>query len=65
MPAASSCGVMETSDGIKEVYETNYKDAKKIINHTDAHNNTTTFVQDLSGNITASINGERNETKYS
>ncbi|MGE6517561.1 hypothetical protein [Lysinibacillus sphaericus] len=57
--------MMETSDGIKEVYETNYKDAKKIINHTDAHNNTTTFVQDLSGNITVSINGERNETKYS
>lgn len=55
---------METSDGIKEVYATDYKDSKKIINHTDAHNNTTTTEQDLSGNITASIDGKQNETKY-
>ncbi|MEB2280169.1 DNRLRE domain-containing protein [Lysinibacillus xylanilyticus] len=55
---------METSDGIREVYATNYKDSKKIINHTDAHNNTTTTEQDLSGNITASIDGKQNETKY-
>lgn len=56
--------LMETSDGIKEEYVIDFKDSKKVINHTDANNNITTSVQDLSGNVTASIDGKRNETKY-
>ncbi|OEC01259.1 hypothetical protein GY31_13200 [Lysinibacillus sphaericus] len=55
---------METSDGIKESYTTNYNDSQKVITHTDAFNNTTTTVQDLSGNVLSSKDGKQNETKY-
>ncbi|QPQ35658.1 DNRLRE domain-containing protein [Lysinibacillus sp. JNUCC-52] len=55
---------METSDGVRENYATNYKDSQKVITHTDAFTNMTTTVQDLSGNILSSKDGKLNETKY-